>query len=401
MKKLYSLLLVVLVSTTVCSQAPQKMSYQAIIRNNNDALISSTIVGMQISILQGSTSGIPVYVETQRPTTNSNGLVTVEIGTGTIVTGIFSAINWGNSPYYIKTETDVTGGTTYNISGISELMSVPYALFSANATPGPQGLTGATGAVGATGPQGLTGATGAVGATGPQGVIGLTGAAGAVGATGPQGVIGLTGATGAVGATGPQGVIGLTGATGAVGAPGPQGLIGLTGATGAVGATGPQGVIGLTGATGATGAVGATGPQGLIGLTGATGAVGAAGPQGPAGNSGSGITPIFLTKSVDYTIQSSDTTGELYIMVTGDNPTIVTFTLPSAATVGIGKKIYICSATKLYINKINVISSGIDSIFGVLAPEGSTSFINGGSYTPIAITLISDGTNKWIVSNLY
>ena len=294
-------LVCLLIGTSIFAQAPQKMSYQAVIRNTSGALVTSTSVGMKISILQGSETGTVSYSETQTASTNANGLVSLEIGAGTVVTGTFAGINWGNGPYFIKTQTDPTGGTNYTIVGSSQLLSVPYALFSANGTPGPQGPTGPIGATGAQGPIGLTGA---VGATGPQGPIGLTGA---VGSTGPQGPIGLTGAVGAQGiagtngndgATGAQGPIGLTGAVGATGAQGPIGL------TGAVGSTGPQGPIGLTGAVGAQGIAGtngndgATGAQGPIGLTGAvgatgaqgpiglTGAVGATGPQGPSGSNG-------------------------------------------------------------------------------------------------------------------
>ncbi|MBP7103287.1 MAG: hypothetical protein KBA86_08555, partial [Bacteroidales bacterium] len=61
------------------------MSYQAVIRNSSNALVTNTQVGMQISILQGSASGTAVYVETQKPTTNANGLVSIEIGGGTVV----------------------------------------------------------------------------------------------------------------------------------------------------------------------------------------------------------------------------------------------------------------------------------------------------------------------------
>ena len=206
MKKIYSIVAgLLLTATSVFAQAPQKMSYQAVIRNSSSTLVTSTPVGMKISILQGSSTGTAVYVETQTPSTNANGLVSLEIGTGAVITGTFSAINWATGPYFIKTETDPTGGTVYNITGTNELMSVPYALFSANGTPGATGATGPTGLTGATGPQGpigLTGATGsdgAVGATGPQGPIGLTGA------TGPQGPIGLTGATGPAGTNGQVG----------------------------------------------------------------------------------------------------------------------------------------------------------------------------------------------------
>ena len=234
MKNIYSILAWLLLTVSVFAQAPQKISYQAVIRNSSSTLITSTPVGMRISILQGSATGTAVYVEiyNPNPVTNANGLVSLEIGTGTVITGTFATINWAAGPYFIKTETDPTGGTAYTIAGTNELMSVPYALFSANGTPG---------ATGATGIQGLTGATGAQGIQGIQGLIGDTGLTGATGAQGIQGIQGLIGDTGLTGATGAQGIQGI------------QGLTGATGSNGATGATGLTGIQGLTGATGATG----------------------------------------------------------------------------------------------------------------------------------------------------
>lgn len=117
------------------AQVPQKMSYQAVIRNSSDKLIVNKSVGMRIGILQGSEAEIAVYTETQTPTTNINGLVTVEIGTGTS-NDDFSAIDWANGPYFIKTETDVSGGTDYTITSLSQLLSVPYSLYSKTAENG-------------------------------------------------------------------------------------------------------------------------------------------------------------------------------------------------------------------------------------------------------------------------
>jgi hypothetical protein len=184
-KKIYTMIAVLSFTASVFAQAPQKMSYQAVIRNSSDALVTSTPVGMRISIIQGSIFGASVYVETQTTSTNANGLVSLAIGTGTPVTGTFAGIDWAAGPYFIKTETDPTGGTAYTISGTNELMSVPYALYAANGgTPGPAGPTGATGLTGPAGATGLTGpagATGATGATGPAGPAGATGPAGAPG----------------------------------------------------------------------------------------------------------------------------------------------------------------------------------------------------------------------------
>lgn len=113
-------------------QAPEKMSYQAVIRNSLNNLVTNHAVGMRISILQGSGSGTAVYVESQTPTTNINGLVSIEVGAGTVLSGSFSEIDWSNGPYFIKTETDPAGGSTYTINGVSQLLSVPYALSSKN-----------------------------------------------------------------------------------------------------------------------------------------------------------------------------------------------------------------------------------------------------------------------------
>jgi hypothetical protein len=113
---------------TLLAQAPEKMSYQAVVRDASNALVATQAVGMQISILQTTATGTAVYVETQSPTTNINGLVSIEIGSGTVVSGTFNSIDWSNGPYFIKTETDPTGGITYSITGTSQLMSVPYAL---------------------------------------------------------------------------------------------------------------------------------------------------------------------------------------------------------------------------------------------------------------------------------
>ena len=130
-----------LISSSIFAQSPQKMSYQAVIRNSSDALVTNTQIGMQISILQGSTSGTAVYVETQTPTTNTNGLLSIEIGAGTVVSGDFATIDWANGPYFIETKTDITGGATYTITGTSQLLSVPYALHANTAETISGGIT--------------------------------------------------------------------------------------------------------------------------------------------------------------------------------------------------------------------------------------------------------------------
>lgn len=132
MKQIITILIAILVTAGALlpyktdAQSLQKISYQAIIRGGNDALLTNITIGMKISILQGSAQGTAVYAETQTPLTNANGLVSIEIGTGTTGDN-FSAIDWANGPFFIKTETDLNGGTAYTISGTSQLLSVPYS----------------------------------------------------------------------------------------------------------------------------------------------------------------------------------------------------------------------------------------------------------------------------------
>ena len=130
MKKTFIILAALLLTASAWAQSPEKMSYQAIIRNSSNALITNESVGMRVSILHGSQTGSEVYKEIYNPNpqTNINGLVTIQIGDGIPLTGVFANIDWTNGPYFIKTETDPTGGTNYTITGTSQMLSSPYSL---------------------------------------------------------------------------------------------------------------------------------------------------------------------------------------------------------------------------------------------------------------------------------
>ncbi len=132
MKKLLSLVATFLFAIIVVAQSPQKLSYQAVVRNDQGKLVQNANVGIRFSVLQGSATGLVVYSETHTAATNLNGLVSVAVGTGT-TTGSFETINWAQGPYFLKSETDPAGGTNYSISGVSQLLSVPYALYSEKA----------------------------------------------------------------------------------------------------------------------------------------------------------------------------------------------------------------------------------------------------------------------------
>ncbi len=117
----------------VFSQSPQAFKYQAIVRGSTGNVLTSQNVRFRLSILQGSVGGPSVYVETQYITTNQFGMVDLAIGNGTYVSGNFSTISWGTSIYFLKTELDPSGGTTYTTMGTTQLLSVPYALYAGSA----------------------------------------------------------------------------------------------------------------------------------------------------------------------------------------------------------------------------------------------------------------------------
>ena len=193
-----SIVAITTLSLSALAQAPEGFKYQAVVRDAGNNILTNQAVGMRMTIQQGSIGGTIVYSETFTPTTNVYGLVNLEIGNGTVVSGTFASVDWANGPYYIETAVDITGGTNYSVMGTSQLMSVPYALYAKTSgngqgPAGPIGLTGAAGTNGATGATGGVGATGATGAQGIQGLPGTNGAVGATGAAGPQGATGPAG----------------------------------------------------------------------------------------------------------------------------------------------------------------------------------------------------------------
>ncbi len=132
MKKLLSFFILIFMGMLLFAQAPQKFTYQAVVRNESNTLVRGT-VGVRITILQGGANGTMVYQETHTANTNANGLMTLQIGGGTILNGDFAAIDWASGPYFLKTETDPNGGTNYTVQGTQQMLSVPYALYAGNA----------------------------------------------------------------------------------------------------------------------------------------------------------------------------------------------------------------------------------------------------------------------------
>jgi len=132
----------------VFAQAPESMNYQAVIRDGSGNIVASQSVGIRIDILQGSATGTSVYQETFTPTTNAYGSIAIQIGTGSVVSGTFSLIDWGANSYFVETAVDISGGTNYTVISTTQFVSVPYALYAKNSrldSAGIQGMIDASG----------------------------------------------------------------------------------------------------------------------------------------------------------------------------------------------------------------------------------------------------------------
>mgnify|MGYP000978308969 CR=1 FL=1 len=165
----------VLLSVTLClcaaynvyAQVPQQFNYQTVVRNTSGLVQAGQAFTIRFSIRNGASDGPVIYSEEQGVTTNQFGLFSVGIGSGTAVTGTFASIDWGSGSKYLQVEYK-QGSDAYTDLGASQLLSVPYALYSSNGTPGPQGPQGETGPQGPQGPQGVQGPQGPQGPEGPS-----------------------------------------------------------------------------------------------------------------------------------------------------------------------------------------------------------------------------------------
>ena len=145
MKKLQIYSIIMLTFTTlVNAQPPQGFSYQASIRNSNNEVLANTPVTVRVTILEGSVTGTPVYSEDQQDTTNQQGIVSLSVGFGNIKQGNFNQIRWAKGLLFIQIDVDINNSGSFIAMGSSQILSVPYALYSGNSLESEPGTEGQT-----------------------------------------------------------------------------------------------------------------------------------------------------------------------------------------------------------------------------------------------------------------
>ena len=128
MKKYYLILCLLLLYVSGRTQPTDGFSYQAVVRDAGGHIIANKQVSIRISIIRGNSTGTVIYSEEFSPTTNTYGLVNLTIGRQKPEE--FNQIDWSQKPCFIKVELDPEGGINYILSGTSQLLSVPYALYA-------------------------------------------------------------------------------------------------------------------------------------------------------------------------------------------------------------------------------------------------------------------------------
>lgn len=130
MKLLFSTIFVLNFCLLSFGQAPESFNYQAVVRDAGGIILANQNVNIKILILDSSANGTVLFSETHNLIANEYGLINLQIGTGTTLTGAFTSINWGISNKFIRMEMDPTGGSNFSFLGTSQLLSVPYALYA-------------------------------------------------------------------------------------------------------------------------------------------------------------------------------------------------------------------------------------------------------------------------------
>lgn len=111
--------------TALLAQNNGKISYQAVVRNSANELVVNTELEIVVSIAN-SENGQTVYSEKHTVTSNANGLVSLMIGDGDVLSGSWDAVNWRSA----QVTSDIQKQGVPVASHTMPVVAVPYAMTS-------------------------------------------------------------------------------------------------------------------------------------------------------------------------------------------------------------------------------------------------------------------------------
>lgn len=128
MRVFFSVFFGVLFIKSTFAQSPQSIPYQMVIRDAAGTVLANTSTSVTFTIHDLSVDGVILYEETHATSSNSNGLVVVNVGVGNILTGNFNSIDWGSGAKYLQVSMNNGNGSVD--LGTQQMMAVPYTLFA-------------------------------------------------------------------------------------------------------------------------------------------------------------------------------------------------------------------------------------------------------------------------------
>ena len=135
MKNIINILLIITTSTFTLFSQPDYINFQSVIRDKDNKLVIDKSVALRISLLKNSDVGSILYREAHHIATNSNGIATIQIGSGNNDIGNYLDIEWAKDNVYVKVEMNIDN-SGYIVVGTTQLLAVPYALFAKHTTGG-------------------------------------------------------------------------------------------------------------------------------------------------------------------------------------------------------------------------------------------------------------------------
>ena len=124
MKSIITILIALFIS--ISNFAQQGINYKALIKDGSGNVLANQSVTVLFSILKGLSQTI-IYQESHTPITDTNGIVILNIGEGTPISGNYTTIDWGADQHFLNVQIDTSGGSTFTDMGTTEFMAVPYA----------------------------------------------------------------------------------------------------------------------------------------------------------------------------------------------------------------------------------------------------------------------------------
>jgi uncharacterized protein (TIGR02145 family) len=112
------------IHSLICSQAPQRLAYQAVARGEDGEPMANMSVTARFQIHDLSAAGDIVWTEIQTVATNAQGLFHTQLGSSTPL----SSVLWGEGSKFLQVELWLSGN--YVDLGTQQFLSVPYALFA-------------------------------------------------------------------------------------------------------------------------------------------------------------------------------------------------------------------------------------------------------------------------------